>query len=309
MIMRAIRYHEFGDEQVLRYETDVPAPVPGEGELLVRVAAAGVNPVDWKITAGHLSSMVDIRMPVIPGWDVAGVVEALGPGVEGFAVGDEVYAYDRTAVVHQGTFAEFTLVPAGFAAPRPRRGTWAQAGGLPLVGLTVLQCFEAVGGVGPADTVLIHAAAGGLGSIAVQIAKTRGARVIGTASPRNHEFLRELGAEPVEYTGDLVQNVRDLAPEGVTVAADFVGGEAVDASFELVRDPSRVVSVTAPEVLGRGGKFLLTRPDAAGLRELADLVDAGSLVCHVEQLPLVDAAKAYRESKLGRTRGKIVLVP
>lgn len=309
MIMRAISYAEFGDEHVLKYETDAPTPVPGDGELLVRVKVAGVNPVDWKVTAGHLSAMLDIRMPVIPGWDVAGVVEALGPGVEDFAVGDEIFAYDRTDVVHQGTFAEFTLVPARIAAARPRGATWAQAGGLPLVGLTVVQCFEAVGGVGPDDTVLIHAAAGGLGSVAVQIAKAHGARVIGTASAPNHEFLRELGAEPVEYAGDLLSNVLDVAPAGVTVAADFVGGDALEASFKLVADPGRVVSVTMPEVAERGGKFVFTRPDPAGLRELARLVEAGSLVCHVRELPLEEAAQAYRESKQGRTRGKIVLVP
>jgi NADPH:quinone reductase-like Zn-dependent oxidoreductase len=309
--MRAISYSEFGDEHVLTYRADIPDPVPAEGELLVRVKAAGVNPVDWKVTAGYLNGRLDIRLPVIPGWDVAGVVEALGPGAEGFSVGDEIFAYNRTPVVQQGTYAELTVVPASYAAARPKQGTWAQAGGLPLVGLTALKSLAAIGGVGPADTVLVHAAAGGVGSTAVQIAKARGARVIGTASVHNHEFVRNLGAEPVEYGADLVQNVRDVAPEGVTAAADYVGGdEALDASFALVHDAGRVVSMTMPEAVQRGGRYIFIEPDAPALRELARLVDEGSLVCHVDQeLALDKAAKAYRESMVGRTRGKIVLVP
>jgi NADPH:quinone reductase-like Zn-dependent oxidoreductase len=309
--MRAISYSEFGDEHVMRYRTDVPDPVPGEGELLVRVKAAGVNPVDWKVTAGYAKGHLDIRMPVIPGWDVAGVVEALGPGAEGFAVGDGIFAYDRTPVVQQGTYAELTVVPASYAAPRPERGTWAQAGGLPLVGLTALKSLEAIGGVGPDDTVLIHAAAGGVGSTAVQIAKARGARVIGTASVHNHEFVRNLGAEPVGYGADLARNVREVAPDGVSAVADYVGGEeALDASFALVEDPARVVSTTMPQAASRGGKHVFIEPDAAALRELARLVDEGSLLCHVDrELALDEAAKAYRESMEGHIRGKIVLVP
>jgi NADPH:quinone reductase-like Zn-dependent oxidoreductase len=245
---------------------------------------------------------------VIPGWDVAGVVEATGRGVSEFLPGDEVFSYARLPVVKQGTYAELVVVPESYAAQRPREGSWAQAGGLPLVGLTALQTLDAVG-VREGDTVLIHAASGGVGSVAVQVAKARGARVIGTASPRNHDYLRELGAEPIEYGEGLEERVRRLAPEGVDAAADYAGGQS-ELSARLVKDPARIVSIPDQKALEYGGKYLFVEPDAKGLEELARLVDAGDLVLHVDkELPLERAADAYKLSKSGRTRGKIVLIP
>ncbi|HEX4787140.1 MAG TPA: NADP-dependent oxidoreductase [Actinospica sp.] len=306
--MRAITYAAYGDESVLTFDEQQPDPRPGAGELLVRVKAAGVNPVDWKVTAGYLDGALDVRLPVIPGWDVAGVVEAVGAGVREYAPGDEVYAYARLPIVKQGTYAELVVVPESYVAARPRTGSWAQAGGLPLVGLTALWTLDAAQ-AGEGDTVLVHAAAGGVGSTAVQIAKARGARVIGTASPRNHDYLRELGAEPVAYGDGLAERVRELAPEGVDVAVDYVGGQS-ELSAGLIKDPSRLVSIADRQAVEFGGKYLFIEPDAKGLAELARLVDAGKLVVSVaHELPLEQAAEAYRISKQGRTRGKIVLVP
>lgn len=306
--MRAITYPAYGDETVLSFGADRPDPRPGAGELLVRVKAAGVNPVDWKVTAGYLDGHLDVRFPVIPGWDVAGVVEAVGEGVQHYAPGDEIFSYARLPVVHQGTYAELVVVPESYAAKRPERGSWAQAGGLPLVGLTALMTLDAVE-VGKGDTVLVHAAAGGVGSTAVQIAKARGARVIGTASPRNHDYLRDLGAEPVTYGDGLAERVRALAPDGVDAAMDYVGGQT-QISASLIKDPSRLVSIADRDAETLGGKYVFTHPDAEGLTELARLVDNGDLVLNVErELPLDQAAEAYRLSKQGRTRGKIVLIP
>jgi NADPH:quinone reductase-like Zn-dependent oxidoreductase len=306
--MRAITYAAYGDESVLTFDERQPDPRPGAGELLIRVKAAGVNPVDWKVTAGHLDGALDVRLPVIPGWDVAGVVEAVGPGVQKYAPGDEVYAYARLPIVKQGTYAELVVVPESYAAARPRKGSWAQAGGLPLVGLAALWTLDAAK-AGEGDTVLVHAAAGGVGSTAVQVAKARGTRVIGTASPRNHDYLRELGAEPVAYGEGLAERVRELAPKGVDVAVDYVGGQA-ELSAGLIKDTARLVSIADREAVKLGGKYVFIEPDAKGLAELAGLVDAGKLVVNVEQeLPLEEAAEAYRVSKRGRTRGKIVLIP
>jgi len=306
--MRAITYAAYGDESVLTLDEHYPDPKPGPGELLVRVKAAGVNPIDWKVTAGYLQGHLDVRLPAIPGWDVAGVVEEAGEGVTGFERGDEVYSYARLPIVQQGTYAELVVIPAAYVARRPKRGDWAQAGGLPLVGLTALRSLDAVG-VGEGDTVLVHAAAGGVGSVAVQIAKSRGARVIGTASARNHDYLRELGAEPVEYGDGLADRVRALAPDGVDAAADYAGAMA-EVSASVTKDPSRIVSVADRSAEQVGGKYVFIEPDAKSLEELARLVDAGKLTVHVATaLPLERAAEAYTLSKQGKVRGKIVLVP
>jgi len=315
--MRAITYAAYGDESVLTLDSQYPDPQPGPGELLIRIKAAGVNPVDWQVVQGDLADKLDVRLPAIPGWDVAGVVEAAGSGVQTFKPGDEVFGYARLPVVQHGTYAEFVVVPEQYVARRPQGGSWAQAGGLPLVGLTALQSLAAVGvggengpKVGVGEIVLIHAVAGGVGSTAAQIAGAKGARVIGTASPRNHEFVTELGAEPVEYGPGLEARVRELAPDGVDAVADYVGGDAIARSVALVKDPSRMVSVVNPQVTEFGGKFVFTQPDPKGLKELARLVDEKELEIHVQQeLPLEKAAEAFQLSKQHRTRGKLVLVP
>ena len=315
--MRAITYSAYGDEHVLQYRTDFPDPVPGEGELLVRVKAAGVNPVDWKVTAGYAKDHLDIRMPVIPGWDVAGVVEALGPGAEGFAVGDGIFAYDRTPVVQQGTYAELTVVPASYAAPRPENGTWAQAGGLPLVGLTALKSLEAIGGVGPEDTVLIHAAAGGVGSTAVQIAKARGAYVIGTASAAKHDFLRSIGAdEAIDYhTVDVAEVLTDIDVVLDPISTDT---EARARSFAVLRPGGTFITILPMPIgaeelakiaeLGIRYEALLVEADHAGMQAIAALAQTGALRAHVEAVfPLAEAAKAHALGETNRVTGKIVL--
>ncbi|WP_034266314.1 NADP-dependent oxidoreductase [Actinospica robiniae] len=315
--MRAITYAAYGDESALAMDAQYPDPKPGPGELLIRVKAVGVNPVDWQVVQGDLHGKLDVRLPAIPGWDVAGVVEATGNGVENFMPGDEVFSYARLAIVQHGTYAEFAVVPEKYVALRPQAGSWAQAGGLPLAGLTALQSLAAVGvgaekgpRVGVGEIVLIHAVAGGVGSTAAQIAGAKGARVIGTASPRNHEFVTDLGAEPVEYGPGLEARVRELAPDGVDAVVDYIGGDTIERSVPLVKDPSRMVSVVNPKVTEFGGKFVFVEPDAKGLKELARLVDEKELEVHVQQeLPLEKAAEAFQLSKQRHTRGKLVLVP
>jgi NADPH:quinone reductase-like Zn-dependent oxidoreductase len=308
--MRAIALNEYGDAGVLCLQ-DLPDPLVGPDDVLVRVRAAGVNPVDWKIREGRLRGVFPHHTPLVPGWDAAGVVVAAGPAVTGFAPGDEVMAYVRKDHVQHGTYAELVSVPERGLAAKPSALTFVQAAGLPLVGLTALQALRAVG-VGEPDVVLVHAAAGGVGHLAVQLARVLGAsRVIGTASAGNHDFVRSLGAEPVEYGDGLPARVAELVGgDGrVDAALDFVGGLALAQSAALVRDPARHVSIVdANGVLGQGGRYVFVKPDAARLAWLGELAAAGQLRVEVQQaFPLERAAEAHRLVQGGHVRGKVVL--
>lgn len=304
--MKAIALQQYGSADDLAL-VDLPEPKVAPSEVLVRVRAAGVNPVDWKLAAGGLDALMEADFPLIPGWDVAGVVEAVGPDAHEYAVGDEVYGYARKDWAKNGTYAELVSVNVRMIAPKPRSLSWQKAAGVPLAGLTAHQSVERAG-IGSGDTVLVHAAAGGVGAFGVQIAVARGARVIGTASERNHDFLRSLGAEPVVYGDGLVDRVRALAPEGVDAVLDFVGGGVAEESLPLAGGPGRVVSIADPSVQELGGHWLWVRPDSGDLAELARLADDGGLTVHVDrEFPLSGAAEAWRLSQEGRTRGKIVL--
>ena len=303
--MKAITYDRYGDPDVLTL-TEQPDPKVGPGEVLVRVRSASVNPVDWKVAAGYLDGLMTVCFPVIPGWDVAGVVERVGLDTPEFAAGDEVMAYARKDWVQAGTFAELVTVPVRALARKPASLDWDQAAGLPLVGLTAYQLLNRLG-VQPGDTVLIHAAAGGVGILAVQIARAMGARVIGTASPGNHEALRALGAEPVEYGDGLADRVRALAPDGVDVVVDFAGG-VLETTLAVLKDGGRHGSIVDGTVAGKGGIAAWVRPSGADLQALADLADAGKLTVPVAQsFPLEEAADAFRASMTGHVRGKIAI--
>ncbi|WP_046779574.1 NADP-dependent oxidoreductase [Streptomyces yangpuensis] len=304
--MKAITYNAYGTPASLEL-VDAPQPKVGPAEVLVRVKAAGVNPVDWKLAAGYLDPVLEVRHPVIPGWDVAGVVEAVGPDTSDFAVGDEVYGYVRKEWVELGTYAELVAAPVRTLARKPRGLTFEQAAGVPLAGLTAYQSLTRVG-VRAGETVLIHSAAGGTGSFGVQIAVALGLRVIGTAGAHNHDYLRSLGAEAVLYGEGLADRVRELAPGGVDAALDFYGDDVIETLQSLVGQRDRVVSIADQEAAAKGAHQLWVRPDAADLAFLAELADAGKLTVNVEHaLPLAEAAKAWELSAAGRTRGKIVL--
>lgn len=298
-------YAEYGDPEVLEL-TEQPRPKVAPAEVLVRVRSASVNPVDWKVMAGGLDAMMEVVLPVVPGWDVAGVVESVGLDTPEFAPGDEVIAYARKDFVHGGTFAELVSAPVRTMARKPAALSWDQAASLPLAGLTAYQLLTRLN-VHEGDTVLIHAAAGGVGSFATQLARTMGARVIGTASARNHEYLRSLGAEPVEYGEGLVEVVRGLAPDGVDVVADFVGGQ-LGVTRAVLRGGGRHGSVADHAVAESGGLYLWVRPDAGELQHLADLADAGTLSVEVARtFPLEQAADAFSFSQEGHVRGKIAI--
>ncbi len=303
--MKAITYAEYGDPSVLSV-TEVPDPKVGPGEVLIRVRSASVNPVDWKIVAGYLDPLMNVDLPAIPGWDVSGVVEQVGLDTPEFEVGDEVMAYARKDWVKGGSYAELVAAPVRTVAKKPAALDWHQAAGLPLAGLTAYQLLTRLG-TKAGDTVLVHAAAGGVGILAVQIAKALGARVIGTASERNHEFLRDLGAEPVTYGDGLADRVRELAPDGVDVVTDFVGG-VLDVTTAVLADGGRHGSIVEGEVQQSGGLYMWVRPDADDLAALATLADEGKLTVPVASVfPLERTADAFTESATGHVRGKVII--
>ncbi len=303
--MRAVSYDQFGDDSALAV-TQQPMPKVAPGEVLVRVRAAGVNPVDWKVLAGGLEAIMETQFPVIPGWDLAGVVEQVGIDVSEYAVGDEVIGYARKDWVHAGTFAEFVSVPRRCLARKPARLSWQQAAGLPLAGLTAYQVLHRLG-LAQGRTVLIHGGAGGVGSIGVQIAAAAGGRVIATASEGNHEYLRGLGAEPVRYGDGLADRVRALAPDGVDLVADFVGG-VLQPTLAVLADGGVHASIADPAVLGAGGQWMWVHPHADDLAALADLAQSGAVEVEVAAtFGLDDVPAAFALSREGHTRGKIVI--
>jgi NADPH:quinone reductase-like Zn-dependent oxidoreductase len=306
--MKAVRMHGYGGPEVLQYE-DAPRPEPAPDEVVVRVHAAAVNPVDWKIREGYMRALLNYPMPLILGWDFSGVVESTGSGVTEWKKGDEVYAMPNMR--RDGAYAEFIAVKASEIARKPKSLDHANAAAIPLVGLTAWQAMFDAGGLTPGQTILIHAAAGGVGIFAVQLAKWKGARVIGTASSHNHTLLRELGAdEVIDYqTTRFEDTVRD-----VDVVLDTMGGETRTRSWLVLKKGGILVSIVGPasaeEAAAHGARAgsVFVQPNSAQLRELADLVDSGKLRVVIDAvLPLPNVARAHEMNQTLHTRGKIVL--
>lgn len=303
--MRAAIIHEFGDPSSVR-AGEIDDPLVGPDFVLIRVRAAGVNPVDWKIVGGGLQGAFPHHFPLVPGWDVAGEVVRTGPAVTEVAAGDRVAAYARKDHVQHGTFAELVSVPVRAVAKVPEGVDLVAAGALPLAGLTAEQLLEATG-VRDGDTVLVQGASGGVGGFAVQLARQRGATVIGTASSANHEYVRGLGAEPVEYGDGLTAAVHAAAPEGVDVVIDLFG--ELDGVRSMLAQGGRVGSIADPAgVKELGGSYVFVRPGADMLARLLGYVAAGSLTVEVQQrYPLAEVAEALATSKAGHVRGKLVI--
>ncbi|MFF4488099.1 NADP-dependent oxidoreductase [Streptomyces sp. NPDC001544] len=308
--MRAISQDVLGGPEVLK-EVELERPAPRPNEVLVRVRAAGMNPTDWKhrATGGFLG-----EPPFVLGWDVSGVVEAVGIGVAAFAPGDEVFGMLPYPLGH-GSHAEYVTGPARAFAHKPASVDHAQAGALPLVSLTAWQALVETADVRPGQRVLIHAAAGGVGHVAVQIAKARGAYVIGTASAGKHDFLRRIGVdEAVDYREtDFAEAVKD-----VDVVLDTIGGDYSLRSLRVLRPGGVVVSILPvgsgdfyeeAERLGVRAVRMLVDASRSGMKEIARLVEEGSLRATVAgTFPLADAAKAHALGDTGRTTGKLVLL-
>jgi NADPH:quinone reductase-like Zn-dependent oxidoreductase len=311
--MRAVAVNEWGDRSKLELiEHDVP-PVAPDG-ILVRVKAAGVNPVDAKIRGGYMAQALPFHFPVILGWDVAGVVEEVGAAVTWFKPGDQVYGNIRRHHLQYGAYAEYATAPEGFFAHMPSELSFEEAAALPLAALTAHQALEALGQRG-GESLFVEGGAGGVGHIATQIAVARGARVVATASENNHDFLRELGAEPLDYHAeDLPARVRDLlADSGADAAFDLFGGDSREQAFASLRPGGRLVSIARPPPEPRNGHhevhYIFVRPSGYDLGEhITPLVQEGSLRPHVEETyPLERAADAHERIEGGHVRGKLVL--
>ncbi|MCX5563362.1 NADP-dependent oxidoreductase [Streptomyces sp. NBC_00038] len=308
--MRAISQHVLGEPEVLEV-IEVERPEPRANEILIKVRAAGVNPTDWKhrATGGFLG-----EPPFVLGWDVSGVVEAVGVGVARFTPGDEVFGMLSYPWGH-GSHAEYVSAPARAFVLKPAVIDHIQAGALPLVSLTAWQALVETADVQPGQRVLIHAAAGGVGHVAVQIAKARGAYVIGTASAGKHDFLREIGVdEAIDYREtDFTEAVKD-----VDVVLDTLGGDNAVRSLRVLRPGGVVVSIIPvgsaefpeeAERLGVRAVRMLVDADRADMEAIAELVEAGKLRASIAgRFPLASAAEAHALGGTGRTAGKLVLV-
>jgi NADPH:quinone reductase-like Zn-dependent oxidoreductase len=283
----------------------------GPDTVLVRASATSVNPVDWKIREGYLQGAYPHHLPIIPGWDVAGVVEAVGPSVRtGLEVGDEVFGYVRRDDLAFGTAAELVPAPERTVALKPASISLEAAAALPLAGMTAYQGLVEALEVQPGERVLVHAASGGVGHFAVQIAKALGASVIGTGSAGSLDWLRELGAdEVIDYAAGTISEQLDSVGGQVDAVLDLVGGEALEDAPAQVRDKSRIASVIDAEtVLGLGGTYVFVRPDRDNLAALARLVDHGKVKVNVAATyALDDIAEAHRFSETGHPRGKVVV--
>jgi NADPH:quinone reductase-like Zn-dependent oxidoreductase len=304
---RAVRFNEYGGPDVLQV-AEVDPPQPGPGQLVVRVKAAGVNPGEAKIREGALHERFPATFPSGEGSDLAGVVEQVGEGVTDFAVGDEVLGFTHNRASH----AELVVVEAENVTRKPPNVSWEVAGSLYVVGVTAYAAVRAVD-LSPQDTVVVAGAAGGVGSVTVQLAKRSGATVVGLASERNHAWLRDHGVIAVTYGDGVVERIRDAAAGAIDAFIDTVGGGYVDLALELGVAPERIETIVDFATAQKHGTKMAGSMDASNaqvLAELADLIDRGELEIPIAGVyPLGQVREAFREVERGHTHGKIVLVP
>ncbi|OPF80241.1 NADPH:quinone reductase [Streptomyces antioxidans] len=302
--MKAIVYEEYGGPEVLRLK-ETEEPHPGPGQVRLKVVAAAVNPIDYKIRSGWMPQMGPAAFPAIPGMEAAGVVDEVGDGVTGVSVGDEVLGWTDT-----GAYATYAL--ATDVVPKPAGLDWETAAALPVATETSERVLDLLG-LKEGETLLLHGAAGAVGGIGVQLAVARGATVIGTASPANHDYLRSLGAIPVAYGEGLADRVRAVAPKGVDAVYDAAGQGALPVSIELRGGTTdRVVTIADPAAADLGVTFSA----GGGGRRMELIADYARLAAEgrlrvpvVRSFPLADAAEAHEQSESGHSRGKLILRP
>lgn len=310
--MKVVYYEQFGDLNQLK-TGELDKPEPGEGDVLLKVKSAGVNPVDAAVARGMLKDVIPTEFPVVPGWDVAGIVEERGHAARRFEKGDEVYAYARRPVIQHGTFAEYISLPESYLALRPQGVSMAEAGGIPLVGLTAYQSLFDAGSLKAGETLLILGASGGVGSVAIQLAKNAGATVIGVASEKNHEYMKELGADNViDYSsGDVGELVGEITPDGVDMIFHCSRGDSLNQSKTTLKPGGRLISITnsepdVPEDVSF--QYVFVEPNAQQLEELRRLADEENLTLPVTEIySLEEASAALRDIESLHTRGKRVI--
>src|SRR5256714_7537834 len=306
--MTAMRIHNKGGPEVLHYE-DAPRPQPQAGEVLIRVHAAGVNPIDWKVRQGRMKDFWPHKFPLILGWDLSGVVEELGKGVSRFKIGDEVYSLPDPT--RNGAYAEYIVVRESEVALKPKSLYHVRAAAIPLAALTAWQSLFDTAQLQPGQRVLIHAGSGGVGHFAVQLAKWKGAYVFATASTKNQDLLRKLGVdEPIDHTQ---QRFEDVA-RNIDIVLDTLGGETQERSWSVLKKGGNLVSLVQPpseekaEELGVRAAIIVAQPNAAQLAEIAKIIDSGKLAPIIDRiLPLSEVRRAHELSQSGHTHGKITM--
>jgi NADPH:quinone reductase-like Zn-dependent oxidoreductase len=306
--MKAVVAHEYGGPDVLKYE-DAPRPTPKDNQILVRVIAAGVNPVDGMIRSGMFVKDKKLASPIILGGDIAGIVETTGSQIAKFKKGDAVYAY--LSLMNNGGYAEYAVANEKEAAVKPKSISFVEAAGVPIVALTAWQALIDSAKLSAGQSVLIHGGSGGVGTFAIQIAKSRGAKVFATASTANQDLLKQLGADvAIDYTK---QKFEDVAKD-VDVVLDSVGGDTLARSYGVVKKGGFIATLVSrldQDELAKHairGESISVTPNSEELAEIGKLIDGGKIKVIVSQtLPLADAIKAQEQAATGHTRGKIVL--
>lgn len=313
--MKAMAIDHFGGAEALHL-TQLPIPEPKADEVQIQIAYTAVNPVDWKIREGLLKSRMPFEFPLVPGWDAAGTLSKVGKNVTVFKEGDEVYAYCRKDKIKDGTYAEFICCSADAVSLKPKNINFAEAASIPLAGLTAWQALFDVAKLQPNQTCLIHAGSGGVGSLAIQFAKNKGAKVITTASTINIDYVKKLGADIViDYKKEnFVDRLKKEFPQGIDVVFDLLGGQVWKDSCLVLKPDGCLVSliVPTPDEQAKAHKirfeYMFVKPSGKELSEIAALIEKGKVkVPAIEEMQLTDAASAMEKNQSGHTRGKIVL--
>ena len=305
--MKAVRIHNYGGPEQIKLES-IAVPKPAAGEVLIKVYAAGVNPIDWKIREGYLAEVIPHTLPLTLGWDFAGEVVSLGQNIDKWSVGDAVYA--RPDLSKNGAYAEYITVSADEIAAKPKTLSWQKAAAVPLVTLTAWQALNDIGKIKQGDRVMIHAGAGGVGIAAIQLAKRAGATVYTTASTRNIDFLKRLGADQViDYTLQDFSKLVDL-----DIVLDTMGGKVLENSWATLNKGGRLISIAEVpnEELAAihevSANFCFVQANSGQLSEVSNLIDSGEITVEIDSVfSLNEIAKAHKKSESGHTRGKIVI--
>ncbi len=313
--MKAVTFDKFGSSDQLKIQ-DVPLREVKSGEVLVKIHYTSVNPVDWKIREGYLKDFLPHQFPIVSGWDASGEVVEVASDVKSWSVGTKVMAYTRLPKVHAGTYAQYICLPHEYLAKVPTNVSLEQAAAIPLVGLTAYQALHRVANLKNGENVLITAGAGGVGSLAIQIAKAAGAVVTATAQSANHSYLKELGADHcVDYTKPtIVDDLKRISPNGFQVVFDCAGGDSLQQAWQVVARNGRLVSIVDtpdPQKSGRAdvqANYHFVEPIGEELEALSDLLQSKKLVPpSIEVKSVRDAAQAQDENETRRVRGKVVL--
>lgn len=309
--MKALQIKQYGGKDTLELNPNTSKPAAGKGQVLVEAHAASINPIDWKLRAGYMKEMVPLTMPATLGGDVAGVVAVVGESVSGLKVGDRVYGYPSLLAGGSGSFAEFVVAPVLTLAPAPKKVNFVDAAALPLVGVSALQALEQHINLQRGQTILIHGGGGGIGSLAIQIAKAIGAHVMTTASGEDTAYLQGLGADQVI---DYKKEAFEARVKDVDAVFDTVGGDTTERSFKVLKKGGTLVSMLGEPNSALAKQYgvtaigQLTHVTTDLLMRLAQLVDAGTINVRVDTIfPLEKAKEAFEVLEAGHARGKVVL--